>query len=108
MCRKEERALLRVDGPAVSAYLRTHETHALKEAVGNLATHTTRVSAYLRTYETHALKEAVGNLATHATRDSAYLRTYETHALKQAVGDLWLCSLHHSSATSFRLCLSYH
>jgi phosphohistidine phosphatase SixA len=47
-----------VDLLAVSSYLRTYETHALKEAVAN-----TRgphyVSAYLRTYETHALKEAV-------------------------------------------------
>ena len=47
-----------VDLLAVSSYLRTYETHALKEAVAN-----TRgphyVSAYSRTYETHALKEAV-------------------------------------------------
>jgi hypothetical protein len=39
-------------------------------------------SAYLRTYETHALKEAAERQQTYAC--AAYLRTYETHALKEA------------------------
>jgi predicted transcriptional regulator len=46
---------------AVSAYLRTYETHALKEAVESRTRlqHSARLSAYLMTYATHALKEAV-------------------------------------------------
>jgi hypothetical protein len=54
----------------ISAYLRTHATQALKEAVcGNVFTsflNCRAVSAYLRTYEPHALKAAVCAIAPPA------------------------------------------
>ena len=51
---------------AISAYLRTYETHALKEAEGFCL-----LLLHLRTYETHALKEAYLPLCCLLTRHCA-------------------------------------
>jgi hypothetical protein len=65
--------------PSISSYLRTYETHALKEAVG--ATHAHRQLLLCTEQETHALNDAV--------RDCYCIRTQETHALNDAVRDCY-------------------
>jgi hypothetical protein len=65
--------------------MRAHTTsHAAQRRRHQVAAAPRHVSAYLRTHAPHALKEAVAWQAAAPLHGSAYLRTHNTHALKEA------------------------
>ena len=65
--------------------MRAHTTsHAAQRRRHQVAAAPRHVSAYLRTHVPHALKEAVDWRAAAPLHGSAYLRTHDTRALKEA------------------------
>ena len=64
--------------------MRAHTTsHAAQRRRHQVAAAPWHVSAYLRTHAPHALKEAVDWRGAEPLHGSAYLRTHDTRALKE-------------------------